>query len=184
MDVRNVLMVRVCMWQEAGLKPDLVSYNSLINTCAKAAGVRMARCPCSTLPLEYLLAPPLRARLDALCAHSLPHPHPGTTGHIGHDSCSSNDESAEPSAAPCTLLFLPRAPPHPALPSPHGAQVWGSVGVSQASRIIEMMRAAGVKPDITSFNCLLNAYAQAAGAGQLYQVRRWLTQNWPAMYDC
>ena len=49
-------------------------------------------------------------------------------------------------------------------------QVWGSVGVSQASRIIEMMTVAGVKPDITSFNCLLNAYAQAAVAGQLYQV--------------
>lgn len=73
--------------QDAGVKADVVSYNSLLNTCAKAAGV------------------------------------------------------------------------------------WGSVGVSQASRIIEMMGHAGVKPDITSFNCLLNAYAQAAGAGHTYQAK-------------
>ena len=33
--------------------------------------------------------------------------------------------------------------------------------------MLEMMAAGGVLPDLTSFNCLLNAYAGAAAAGQV-----------------
>ena len=153
-----------------GIAPDLVSYNSLLNTAAKGAAAP-GNAEWSANGLKVLammqdkgLSPDVNSYNVLIDACAQAASARGSRGRVEEGMLvltRMRDAGIEPDIISYNSLLNTCA---------KAAGVWGSVSVSQASRIIEMMQGDGVAPDLTSFNCLLNAYAQAAAAGQGYSL--------------